>query len=189
MKSIFHAVLFLAAINGVFSECSEEGEKAIKQCYSNYLKEVSLTTSPDSLKLGDLSYLSEVNIEKMGKAFGEKKKCIAGYENDCLNIKAFSNAFGASFNDTIVFLFLDFSLDYMYESESDDFKTTKEDAKCFSTFKLEGKCPPPKGCLGLEQYVNCAKNLLIQTCNNTEVAQTFYDAIMHAFKKVLPICG
>uniref|UniRef100_A0AC34FSW4 Uncharacterized protein n=1 Tax=Panagrolaimus sp. ES5 TaxID=591445 RepID=A0AC34FSW4_9BILA len=186
MKSIIFSFFFLAIVNGVFSECTEEGEKVIKQCYTNYLKEVPFTTSPDSLTLGNLTHLSEEDNENMAKAFAEKKKCIAGYENDCLNIKAFSNAFGAaSYNDTLVFLFLDFSLDYMFEA---DFKTTSQETKCFSTFNIEGKCPLPKGCLGLEKYVDCAKNLLIKKCNNTEVAQVFHDASMHAFKKLLPVC-
>ena len=186
MKSFIYVVFVLAFANGVYSKCSQEGEKVIKECYTNFLKEVPLTVSPDSLTLGNLTSLTKENDEKMEQAFNEKKKCVEGYENDCLNIETFSNAFGASLNDTIVFLFLDFTFDYMINADP---KVSKEESKCFSTFKIEGKCPLPKGCLGLESYVNCAKDLLIKQCDNEEVAQVFHDALMYSFKKVLPVCA
>uniref|UniRef100_A0AC35GP35 Uncharacterized protein n=1 Tax=Panagrolaimus sp. PS1159 TaxID=55785 RepID=A0AC35GP35_9BILA len=185
MKSIFYAVFILAIANGVHSKCSEEGENVIKQCYTNFLKEVPLTVSPDSLALGNLTSLTKEDDEKMEKAFAEKQKCIEGYESDCLNIETFTHAFGATLNDTIVFLFLDFTFDYLIKAEPE---VSKEDAKCFSTFKIDGKCPLPKGCLGLNKYVDCAKDLLIKKCDNQKAAQVFRDALMDAFKKVFPTC-
>uniref|UniRef100_A0A914YYY3 Uncharacterized protein n=1 Tax=Panagrolaimus superbus TaxID=310955 RepID=A0A914YYY3_9BILA len=96
--SLFAAALLLMLhFEGIFSQCDSRGLKGLKQCYGNLINtDFSALNNPANNR----NFSNDVANHPLCKIHTDKMNCLGSYEATCMNIAAFSQAFGINNRQT-----------------------------------------------------------------------------------------
>uniref|UniRef100_A0A914YVE2 DUF19 domain-containing protein n=1 Tax=Panagrolaimus superbus TaxID=310955 RepID=A0A914YVE2_9BILA len=116
MKFLFAVIFVLLTFNDALSQCDSRGITGLKQCYNNMLKSLDVQFSKNLTEMLNYPKLQALDQPTFCKLYGEKTKCLGDYENNCVNVLAFSKAFEINARQSMEFLLMEYFSQYMCKS-------------------------------------------------------------------------
>ena len=189
MRIIFYGAIVFILFNSVYTECDNQIEKTIKQCYKKFYTALNITILTET-KTVVYPTLGKTGDKKVCKIFEEKEKCLGKDDEHCLNVEKFSKIMGVSDAEAVKFLLFDFTSQYTCKNGfKKDYKPTEDAVDCEVSINFTDECPlTGKGCKMAKNLFECYKHVLEYKCNDKKWLEFRTKTWKYAMERTWSLC-